>query len=244
MSEVSLEKKQSFFEHLIELRSCLIKAFIGWIIASVIVYIYTDEIIEFLINPLKPYLLESKVFFRGITEVFINQFKIALILGFILGSPYIIYQFWSFIAPGLYPYEKRLVKLAFFFSSFSFLIGSLVGYYLFLPFLLKFFYSFGSQFLIFKPYLKEYVNFLLKILILFGILFQIPSCVFLINKMGIIDLHQLKKGRSYAILLSFLIASVVTTGSDPIYLLIIALPLTILYEVGILLIEITSFRRV
>lgn len=245
MAEFSLEeKKQPFIEHLIELRSCLIKAFLGWIIASILVYLYSDNILEFLINPLRPYLPSSqKVYFKTLPEVFSNEIKISAILGFIIGSPFIFYQLWSFVAPGLYPHEKKWIKITVVFSSFSFLIGDLVAYYLFLPFILKFFYSFGEQFLIFKPYLKEYINFLLKIFLIFGIFFQVPSVIFLLNKLEIVNLEQLKKFRPYAIILSFVFASIITTGVDPLYQILLALPLTVLYEIGIILIKLTTLRR-
>ncbi|MGC8966230.1 MAG: twin-arginine translocase subunit TatC [Caldimicrobium sp.] len=245
MHEASLEeKKQPFFEHLIELRACLIKAFIGWAITSVLVYLYSDNILEFLINPLRPYLpLSQKVYFKSLTEVFINEFKLSVIIGFIIGSPFIFYQLWTFIAPGLYPHEKKWIKLTVIISSFFFLLGDLVAYYLFLPFILKFFYSFGEKFLIFKPYLKEYMDFLLKIFFIFGIFFQIPSVIFLLNKLEIVSLEQLKKFRPYAIILSFIVSSLITTGGDPIYQILLALPLTFLYEVGIILTKLIPLRR-
>jgi sec-independent protein translocase protein TatC len=238
----ALEKKQPFIEHLIELRSCLIRAFLGWVVTSVLVYLYSDEILEFLINPIRPYLFEKKLFFKTLPEVFSNEIKIAVILGFIVGSPYIIFQFWRFVAPGLYPHEKKWLKGALFMSSFAFLIGDLIAFYLFLPFILKFFYSFGTQFLVFKPYLKEYINFLLKIFLIFGLFFQTPSIIFFIHRLGIASLEQLKRFRPYAVILSFVLASIITAGTDPIYQILMALPLTILYEVGIILIKITSLR--
>ena len=245
MHETSLEeKKQPFFEHLIELRACLIKAFIGWVVASILVYLYSDNILEFLINPLRPYLtLSHKVYFKSLTEVFVYEFKISVIIGFVIGSPFILYQLWTFIAPGLYPHEKKWIKLTVIISSFFFLLGDLVAYYLFLPFILKFFYSFGEKFLVFKPYLKEYIDFLLKILLIFGIFFQIPSIIFLLNKLGIVSLDQLKKFRPYAIILSFLVSSILTAGGDPLYQILLALPLTVLYEVGIILSKLIPLRR-
>ncbi len=245
MNEASLEeKKQPFIEHLIELRSCLIKAFIGWVLVTILVYLYSDNILEFLINPLRPYLPPSqKVYFKTLPEVFSSEIKLSAILGFVIGSPFIFYQLWSFVAPGLYPHEKKWVKITVIFSSFSFLLGDLVAYYLFLPFILKFFYSFGEQFLVFKPYLKEYIDFLLKLFLIFGIFFQIPFVIFLLNKLEIVNLEQLKKFRPYAIILAFVFASIITAGGDPLYQILLALPLTVLYEIGIILIKLTTIRR-
>ncbi|MFN3407078.1 MAG: twin-arginine translocase subunit TatC [Caldimicrobium sp.] len=240
MTEITTEKKQPFLEHLIELRSCIIKAFIGWVIASILVYIFSDQILEFIINPLRPYLgADHKVYFRGLPDVFSTQIKLSVILGFILGSPYIFYQIWTFIAPGLYDHEKKWLKQLVFLTSFFFLLGAGIAYFLFLPFLLKFFYSFGEKFLVYKPYLKEYISFLLKTLLLFGLFFQLPSILFTLSRLGIVTLDQLCKFRPYAIILNFIFASLITAGGDPIYQILIAIPLTILYEIGILLIKLT-----
>lgn len=244
MQSKEIEKKQPFLEHLLELRSCLIKAFTGWLVAAIFIYVFSDEILEFIINPLRPYLdSEAKVYFRGLADVFSIQIKLSAILGFILSSPYIIYQLWVFIAPGLYPHEKKWLSYTIIFTSFSFLTGALTAYYLFLPFLLNFFYSFGEKFLVFKPYLKEYISFLLKILLLFGLFFQVPSIIFLLNKLNIFSLEQIKNFRPYAIILSFVFSGLITTGVDPLNQILIALPLTILYEIGILLIKLTNLRR-
>ncbi|MFN3568511.1 MAG: twin-arginine translocase subunit TatC, partial [Caldimicrobium sp.] len=96
MTGKDFEKKQPFIEHLIELRACIIKAFIGWGVTSILVYVFSDEILEFIINPLRPYLgSEHKVYFRGFADVFSTKIKLSVILGFVLGSPYIIYQIWT-----------------------------------------------------------------------------------------------------------------------------------------------------
>lgn len=238
------KKRQPFIEHLLELRSCLIRALVCWTIVSIIVYVYSDRVIEFFLDPLRPYLAEEhKVYFKTLPEVFANKLKLSVILGFILGSPYIIYQLWIFVAPGLYPHERRWVKIAFFLSSLSFLLGALTAYYLFLPFILNFLYSFGERFLTFKPYLGEYINFLLRLLLLFGILFQIPTLVYVLERVGIVELDQLKKFRPFAVILAFIISGILTTGIDPVNQLLLAIPLTALYEVGIILIKLDPFKR-
>lgn len=243
MDELS-EKKQPFIEHLLELRSCLIKALIAWLVASIVVYIFSDRVIEFLLNPLRPFVsVNQKVYFKTLPEVFSNKLKLSAILGFILGSPYIFYQLWIFVAPGLYSHERRWIKIAFFMSSLSFLVGALTAFYLFIPFILKFLYSFGERFLIFKPYLGEYINFLLKLLLLFGIFFQVPSLIYTLHKIGIVELQQLKHFRPYAIIIAFIFSSIITSGFDPVNLLLLALPLTFLYEVGIILIKLDPFKR-
>ncbi len=241
---VEADKKQSLVEHLLELRSCLIKAFIGWVIGAFIAYVLAEHIINFLLVPLyKVVSPQSKVFFRIFPEVFIAYIKLAIIVGFIISSPYIFYQIWLFISPGLYPHEKKWVKSAVFLTCFSFLIGDLLAYFIFLPAILKFLYSFGEKFLVFKPFLKEYISFVLKIFIIFGILFQIPSFLFLLSKLNLVTSQQLKKFRPYAIILSFLIAAILTSGVDPLNQLLLAIPLTLLYEVGIILVRLGEFKK-
>ncbi len=240
--EVLSDKKQPLTDHLIELRGCIIKAFVGWSISAVISYIFAEKIINFLVLPLEK-VASSSVFFRTFPEVFSVYIKLSIIMGFIIGSPYIIYQLWSFIAPGLYPHEKKWVKSALVLTCFSFIIGDLVAYYIFLPFILKFFYSFGEKFLTFKPFLKEYISFSLKVFIIFGILFQIPSFLLMLSLFGIADYEKLKKFRPYAIILSFLISAILTSGADPLNQILLALPLTVLYEVGIILVRLSKFKK-
>jgi len=237
-------KKQTIVDHLIELRSCLVKSFIGWVIGAIISYIFAEHIINFLLLPLyKVVNPQSQVFFRIFPEVFLAYMKLAIIVGFIISSPYIFYQIWLFIAPGLYPHEKKWVKSAVFLTCFSFLIGDLLAYFIFLPAILKFLYSFGEKFLVFKPFLKEYISFVLKIFIIFGVLFQIPSFLFLLSKLDLVTSKQLKSFRPYAIILAFFIAAILTSGIDPLNQILLAIPLTLLYEVGIILVKLGEFKK-
>jgi sec-independent protein translocase protein TatC len=238
------QNKQTLIDHLIELRSCLIKAFIGWVIGAIVSYFFAEHIINFLLFPLyKVISPQSKVFFRVFPEVFVVYIKLSIIVGFIISSPYIFYQIWLFVAPGLYPHEKKWVKSVVFLTCFSFLIGDLLAYYIFLPAILKFLYSFGERFLVFKPFLNEYISFALKIFIIFGVLFQIPSFLFLLSKLDLVTSEQLRNFRPYAIILSFFIAAILTSGFDPLNQILLAIPLTLLYEVGIFLVRLGEFKK-
>lgn len=245
MNEIIEEqKKQTIIDHLIELRSCLIKSFVGWIIGAVISYFLVEHIINLLLFPLyKVISPQSKVCFKIFPEVFIAYIKLSIIAGFIISSPYIFYQIWLFIAPGLYSHEKKWIKSALFLTCFSFLIGDLLAYFIFLPAILKFLYSFGEKFLIFKPFLSDYISFVLKIFIIFGMLFQIPSFLFLLSKLDLVNSSQLKNFRPYAIILSFFIAAILTSGIDPLNQILLAIPLTLLYEIGIILVRLGEFKK-
>ncbi len=238
-------KEQPFIEHLLELRSCLIRIFIIWVIFAIFVYIFSKKIIYLLTLPLYKILpsADRQIFFRTFPEVFTTYLKLSIIGGFIAGSPLIFYEFWKFIAPGLYPHEKRILKLTVFLGCSAFLIGDIFAYFIFLPAIFKFFYSFGSEFLVFKPFLKEYINFVLKLFIFFGVLFQMPAVMVLLEKAGIVSYESFKKLRPYIIVLIFFISAVVTTSPDPLNQLLIAIPLTILYEIGIILIRITNPKK-
>lgn len=238
MNELNEQKKQALVEHLIELRNCLVKSFIGWIIGAILSYIFAEYIINFLLLPLYKIIpKESTVFFRTFPEVFAVYIKFSIIVGFVISSPYIFYQIWNFISPGLYQHEKKWVKSALFLTCFSFLIGDLIAYFLFLPYILKFLYSFGEKFLIFKPFLKEYISFVLKTFIFFGLFFQLPAFLFLLSKLDLVNSSQLKKFRPYAIIFFFFLAAIATSGIDPLNQILLALPLTLLYEVGIILVK-------
>ncbi|NAZ30003.1 MAG: twin-arginine translocase subunit TatC [Caldimicrobium sp.] len=235
--EALLEKKQPFWEHLIELRFRLIRAFIAWVLGSILAYVYSDDLISLLINPLQKILPPSQhlVYFKTLPEVFSVQIKLSLICGFFIGSPYIFYQIWLFVAPGLYPHEKKLAKLVFFLSSFAFIIGILVAYFFFLPALIYYLYSFGERFLQFKPYLSEYINFVLKLFIFIGASFQLPTALVVLTKLSIVSKETLKKTRPYAILASFIASAFLTPSTDPVNQILLALTLTFLFELGIFL---------
>ncbi len=240
----NLEHKKSFISHLIELRACLIKAFVSWVIASILVYLKIESTIAFLLKPLYKNLpLEEVIFFKTFTEVFSLYIKIAIIGGFILGSPYIFYQLWNFVAPGLYSHEKKWIKIAFLLTCFAFLFGTLLAYFAFIPFIIKILSSFGKNFLTFKPFLNEYISFVLKIFILFGIVFQLPSFIFFLFFLQLINSRFLKTYRGYFIIFFFLISAIVTSSSDPLNQILLGILLTILYEISIICIKIIEFRR-
>jgi len=232
-----LEKKQPFWEHLIELRFRLIRAFVAWVLGSILAYIYSDDLISLLVKPLQKLLPPSQhlVYFKTLPEVFSVKIKLSLICGFFIGSPYIFYQIWMFVAPGLYPHEKKLAKLVFFLSSFAFLIGIFLAYFFLLPALIYYLFSFGERFLQFKPYLSEYINFILKFFVLIGASFQLPTALVVLTKLSIVSREALKKIRPYAILASFLLSAFLTPSTDPVNQILLALTLTSLFELGIFL---------
>ena len=169
---------------------------------------------------------------QGFPRLF-TYLKVAFLAGILLAVPVIMYQFWMFIAPGLYDKEKRLVVPIVFLSSLFFVGGALFGYFIVFPFGFKFFMGFASDAIRPLPSMKEYLSFSTRLLFAFGIVFELPLFVTFLAKLGIVDVPFLKKNRKYAILLFFTFSAILTPP-DVITQLMMSGPLIALYEVGII----------
>jgi sec-independent protein translocase protein TatC len=176
---------------------------------------------------------EEKLIYTGLPEAFFTYLKVAFLAGLLLAVPVIVHQLWMFIAPGLYDKEKRLVLPVVFLSSVFFLGGALFGYFVVFPFGFKFFMGFASDYVKPLPSMKEYLGFSAKLLLAFGVVFELPLFVTFLAKLGIVNVRFLKSNRKYAILLFFVFASILTPP-DVITQIMMAGPLILLYEVGIL----------
>ncbi len=220
--------------HLEELRRRLIICFCAVGIGFAISYIFSKRLFEILMQPLLAAMpSEEKLIYTGLPEAFFTYLKVAFLAGVLLAVPVIVYQLWMFIAPGLYDKEKRLVLPIVFLSSLFFLGGALFGYFIVFPFGFKFFMGFASDYVKPLPAMKEYLGFSSKLLFAFGIVFEMPLFVTFLAKLGIVNVKFLKAKRKYAILLFFVFASILTPP-DVITQILMAGPLILLYEVGIL----------
>ena len=166
--------------------------------------------------------------------MFLTYLKIAFITGIILSSPLIFYQTWIFVAPGLYKHEKKYVIPFVVFSTILFVGGSLFGYFIVFPFGFKFFLSFANDYIQALPSVKQYFSFSIKLLFAFGIVFELPVVIFFLSRMGLITAQFLRAKRKYAILLSFTLAAILTPP-DVITQCMMAVPLIILYEAGVII---------
>ena len=153
--------------------------------------------------------------------------------GILLASPVIFWQIWAFIAPGLYRHEKRVVLPFSLLSSICFLGGAAFGYYVVFPPAFRFLMGYTTDFLSALPTVTEYFSLSLRLLIAFGVIFELPVFMVLLAKLGIVDQPFLSKNRKYAFLLSFIIAAILTPTPDVVNQLLMAVPLVILYEVSI-----------
>ena len=235
----SNDKEMTFFEHLEELRkriiTCAIAVFAGFIIC----YIYSRELFFLLMKPLLIILPKSQkqLVFTNPVQPFMVYLKVALIVGVFIVSPLILFQLWRFVSPGLYKNEKKYSLVFLLLSIFFFIGGASFGYFVLLPISFSFLLKFAEG-LIPMITINDALSLISWLLFGLGICFELPVFLLLMAKMGIISLAILTKNRKYALLISFLIAAVVTPTPDMFTQCTLAIPLYILYEISIILIKI------
>jgi len=187
-----------------------------------------------LINPLVSVMgTEGKLIYTALPEAFFTYIKVAFFSGLLLAAPVIIYQFWIFTAPGLYKNERRMLLPIVFLSSIFFICGALFGYFIVFPFGFKFFLGFATETIMPFPSMREYLSFSIKLLLAFGIVFELPLIITFLARLGIVSTDFLKKNRKYALLL-FFIGSAILTPPDVVTQIMMAFPLMLLYEISIL----------
>jgi sec-independent protein translocase protein TatC len=229
------EKKLPLTAHLQELRKRLILSFIAVGAGFILCYALAQPIFDILAAPLlKVMPTGGSLIFTSVAEAFFTYMKVAFIAGLILTSPFILYQIWAFVAPGLYQKEKRYVVPFVSLGSLFFAMGILFGYFVAIPFGFKFLLGYASDFIKPMPSMKEYLSFSIKFLLAFGLVFEFPVVLLLLARIGVIDAKMLARQRKYAILLIFVFAAVMTPP-DLISQVLMALPLIGLYELSILL---------
>lgn len=228
------EGKAPFTAHLEELRKRLITCFIAVGVGFAICYGFKEKLFQILVQPLLRVMKTGEtLIFTGLPEAFFTYLKVALLSGLMLAAPIIIYQFWMFVAPGLYNREKRLMLPIVFLSSFFFVGGALFGYFIVFPWGFKFFLGFADEHIRALPSMKEYLGFSAKLLLAFGLVFELPLVITFLAKLGLVSVDFLKKNRKYALLLFFAGAAILTPP-DVITQIMMALPLMLLYEISIL----------
>lgn len=236
MSKAQSEEnsKLPFTGHLEELRKRIVISAISVGVGFAISYGFKEKLFQILLRPLISVMKAGdKLIFTGLPEAFFTYLKVAFLSGLLLSTPIILYQFWMFVAPGLYRKEKRLMFPIIILSSFFFLGGSLFGYFVVFPFGFKFFLSFASETIQPLPSMKEYLSFSAKLLLAFGLVFELPLVLTFLSRLGIISVEFLKKNRKYALLL-FFVGSAILTPPDVVTQVMMALPLMVLYEISII----------
>jgi sec-independent protein translocase protein TatC len=219
--------------------SCAIAIGVGFIIC----YAFSETLFRVLARPLKLELAPDSLFiYTGLPEMFFNYIKIGFVGGLLLAAPYILYQVWMLVAPAMNDRQKRLVLPFVICSSLLFIGGGLFGYFVAFPFGFKFFLGFESEYLQSLPSVKQYLSFSIKLLFLFGVVFEFPVLAFFLTRAGIVTSEFLKKNRAYGMFLIFVIAAVITPP-DVISQIMLAMPLLLLYEVGIFVSRMAEGRK-
>ena len=230
--------KMSLLAHLEELKTRLMRVLIVVGIGFGICYLFKDWTFLVITRPLVEAMpAQSALIFTGLPEAFFIHMKIAFFSSLLLTAPYTLFEIWRFVAPGLYPNEKKLVVPFVCCSTILFAAGVLFGYFIALPPAFAFFVSFSTDFL--KPMIsfREYLNLTLALLLAFGLCFELPVFMFFLAKLGIVNAKMLSKQRRYAILLIFILAAVLTPSPDAVSQLLMAIPLMILYEASIVVVK-------
>ncbi|MEM7355035.1 MAG: twin-arginine translocase subunit TatC [Acidobacteriota bacterium] len=220
-------------DHLDELRRRLMRALIGFVVIFILCFGFSKPIYAFLAKPIYEFLPpDSKLVFLGITDPFILYIKVAALAGLFLSSPLILYQVWGFVAPGLYKREKRMAVPFIVSGSLLFLGGGAFGYFIAFPFAVEFLLGVGEQF---EPTITvtNYLSFLMTVILGLGVMFEMPTLIFLLSRLGVVTPRFLLRHFRWAVLIIFTMAAVITPTPDVINLCIFALPTLGLYLVGV-----------
>lgn len=227
--------EQPFVAHLIELRDRLIRAAlaIGLAFAALTLYPGPAELYDLLAAPLVAHLPKGTTLIAtSVISPFMVPIKITMMAAFLLALPVVLYQLWSFVAPGLYSHEKKLVLPLIVSSTLLFLLGVSFCYFFVFGQVFKFIQSFAPKSITAAPDIESYLSFVLNMFLAFGATFEVPVVLVILAHMGIVTIEKLKDFRRYFIVLAFVIAAIVTPP-DVVSQLALAIPMCLLYEVGI-----------
>jgi sec-independent protein translocase protein TatC len=229
------EKTLPFTAHLEELRRRIIICLAAVALGFLVCYAFKEKIYEFVAIPLVASLPDdnSWMIFTGVTEAFFTYLKVSFLAGVFLSLPVIFYQLWAFIAPGLYAKEKKIVIPFVVFSTLFFVSGACFGYFIVFPFGFTFLLGFATETIRPFPSVKEYLSFATKILVAFGLVFELPVITFFLSKVGILTHRTLARNRRYFIVLAFLLSAALTPP-DVVTQLLMAGPVLILFEISVL----------
>jgi len=226
--------------HLGELRRRFTIAIVVYAIGVMVLMNFSQPVFEFISQPLRAALPpDTPLIFLNAPDVFFTYLKIALVLSLFATAPITLYQFWAFVAPGLYQYERRSF-VSYFFGSLGLMIaGGAFAFYIVFPLIFQFFLSFSTDMIQAMPAVKEYLTLVLKLLFAFGMSFQIPIVVMLLVRLNIVDVETLAEKRRYVIVWAFVFAAILTPP-DIISQVLLGIPMLLLYEVGLFLAKLKS----
>jgi sec-independent protein translocase protein TatC len=245
------ENKQPLLAHLVELRSRLIKTMIMITLLFVIFYLYADNIYNFLVQPYANAVegeVGRRLIFTALHETFFTYIRVALFAALFISLPFLLIQLWIFVAPGLYKNEKNVVVPYLLATPILFILGSALVYYLIMPLAIKFFLSFesiggnGALPIQLEAKVNEYLSLIMRLILAFGLCFQLPVALTLMARVGLVSSEGLKKNRKYVIVGIFAIAAILTPP-DPISQIGLGIPILLLYELSIIAVSFIEKRK-
>jgi sec-independent protein translocase protein TatC len=225
--------RMSFLEHLEELRVRLIHSLVALIVGFVAAWGFRDAIFLFLTRPLRQANPSASFIYTSPTEALMLYMKMAFFVGIFIAAPYILYQVWAFVAPGLYPHERRYALPFIFFGTLFFLGGAAFGHFLLFPMTFGFLGSFAGENMKFMPRVGEYFTFYSWFLLAIGAVFQTPIVIFILARIGLVTPGFLLRHFKYAVLIAFIVAAVVTPTPDVVTQSALAVPMLALYLLGV-----------
>jgi len=229
-------QEDSFISHLIELRSRLMKAVGAVLLVFIVLFLYpgASAIYDFLAQPMLAALPQgTRMIATGVITPFMVPLKVTLLAAFVIALPVVLYQAWAFVAPGLYKHEQRLALPLIFSSTLLFLLGMAFCYFFVFRTVFHFIAGFAPESITPAPDIEAYVSFVITMFVAFGLTFEVPVAVVLLVKGGVVTVEKLRAARGYVIVGAFIIAAVVTPP-DVLSQFMLAVPLCLLFELGLL----------
>jgi sec-independent protein translocase protein TatC len=234
MSENEVFESQPLMTHLIEFRNRVLRSVLAVLIIFAGLFSFSNEIYLYISEPIRAFLpANTNMIATEVASPFLTPFKLTLVLSVFAAMPFILYQTWAFLAPGLYKREKKIVLPLFFSSVFLFYAGMAFAYYVVFPLVFMFFTSIAPDGISVMPDIRSYLDFVLKLFFAFGLSFEIPIAVVILSWMGAVEPNNLAKKRPYVFVLCFILGMLLTPP-DIISQTLLAVPMWLLFEVGIL----------
>jgi sec-independent protein translocase protein TatC len=226
--------QESFISHLVELRSRLLRSIVAVVIVLVCLFPWAKDIYALLAKPLLKVLPQgSTMIATDVTGTFLVPLKVTLMAAFLIALPYVLYQMWAFIAPGLYHHEKRLAVPVIVSSVVFFALGMGFAYFIVFPIAFGFFAGYAPTGVQMMTDIDKYLSFVLTMFIAFGITFEVPVVVVVLVRLGVVSLEKLRSIRGYVIVGAFVVGAIFTPP-DVLSQVMLAVPLWLLYELGLL----------